>query len=601
MVARRIGHRVPVGPRPLFAALLLLAAAAHAAGAGELARTAGALPFLLWGVGRGWAGEGDLLERELRAVWISLVVLVPCTVLARVTGIGGWGLLGLLALVGAVGLWPARPRARPLPLPVASGAVAAVLLALAAVWSWRGAVVRPLEAYWYDPGVEAGWAADTPPVTGTGWRAISELPGGARAFLPAQDRPAFLGPFEGEVRVLLQGPVGSSLTIDGRTVRVEADVTERADEGPVPRYQDRGVASLAVVGALGRAERLPLHLSAPEASVVLVIPTVEAAWELHGSGLLRYVHYYQLLNMVEQLRWADELGRGRWVTDVQPPWWSWVLAGAAQLGGGGLVTANLLAAALLVLVGLQGVDALRAWAPHAPALAWLLPGAATVVHAKLLYEPGSAMMPDTLYTAAVLAALAALGRARSGDPRHAHAFARFGLGAQLARYPATYLTVALALGGGPRRIPLLLGYVAAAMVVVGGAGLATGQIDGWLATAWYETGPEHWHGDTDPAVLLGRVPAFLGLWLGYAGATPILAAVRWPPGTRAALGGALLYAALLATVDHHPSHYFLPLVHLPALALGISAGALRGRAGRFALPALGLLGLFISATRVAVT
>jgi hypothetical protein len=35
--------------------------------------------------------------------------------------------------------------------------------------------------------------------------------------------------------------------------------------------------------------------------------------------------------------------------------------------------------------------------------------------------------------------------------------------------------------------------------------------------------------------------------------------------------GALLYSGLLATIDHHPTHYFLPLVALTGPALGAAA------------------------------
>lgn len=584
------------GIRVGLAAALLLAGGAHAADLPELWQALLVAPALAWVPGRGWAHQraGGRWERELAAVWISLGALVGVTFLSRVAGLGAWGVLGGMGLVGVAGVRVPGPRA---PAQHHTGVqVLALVLAAWAVWSWRDTLARPLEGYWYDAHVETGWTGATAlPTTGGGWRTIQPLPGGARVYVPAEDHPYLLGPFAGGALLLLQGPVGAEVSVGPLHLTVSADPVEDPEEGPVPRYLDRGVASGLLEVPLARGERLPVHLSDPAHSALLLLPDVDAVWDLHGAGLLRHAHYYQLLNMVEQLRWARELGRTRWVTDVQPPLWSWILAGPLTVTGGALVTTNVWFGALVVACALAGVVVLRAWAPEAPAPAWLLPGAAAAIHTRLLLEPGSAGMPDTLYTLAALSALAALPRSPSG-------FAAAGLTAQLARYPGTLLTGLFALLAGDRRALTRLGlWVLLGMATFGLLGALTGALPGWLETVWWETGPEHWHGDTRPGVLLGRVPAFAETWVAYAGGAPVLAALAWPRGTRVALGGALLYALLLATVDHQPSHYFLPLVHLSVLAVGTTATSLRRPWARWLLVLVAGAGLFISWNRVPVT
>ncbi len=584
-----------IGVRLGLAALLLLLAAAHAAALPELWQAVVATPALLWAPGRGWARQrpGDRWERELRAVWISLGALVVVTVIVRAAGLGPWGVIGGMAIVGGMGVLVPGPH--PTGGRLLGAPLAALLLSGFAVWGWRDTLARPLEGYWYDARVEEGWEAATAvPVTGGGWRSIYALPGGARAFVPEEDHPFFLGPTEGSMLLLLQGPVGARIQTAGVDLRVQASPVEDREEGPVARYLERGVASTLISPSLAKGARLPVTVSDPLHSVVILIPSVDAVWALHGAGILRHAHYYQLLNMVEQIAWVDGLGSDGWVTDVQPPLWSWVLAGPITVTGGGLVTANVVAGWFVVAITLAGLVALRAWSPETPLPAWFLPAAAAAVHCKLIYEPGSADMPDTLYTFAAVSALGALPRAG--------AFAGYGLAAQLSRYPGPLLVGLMAAFVGDTRSLLRLGgtvIVAAALVGAGGA--LSGALPGWIETVWWETGPEHWHGETDPMVLLGRVPSFYWTWLAYAGGAPLLAAVAWPRGTRAALGAALVYSLLLATIDHHPSHYFLPLVQLSALAVGFTAGALRSRAARWGVSGLSLVGLFITIALTPVT
>jgi hypothetical protein len=148
----------------------------------------------------------------------------------------------------------------------------------------------------------------------------------------------------------------------------------------------------------------------------------------------------------------------------------------------------------------------------------------------------------------------------------------------------------------------------------GVAGWNSGALDGWLATVAWETGPEHWHGNADPTELLARVVPFYETWLAYAGALPVLVGLgalavavagdRAGPALRGArvwAGTAALYSLLLCTIDHSPSHYFLPLLHLPVVALACVSSGLPGRWARVALAAVAVVGLWISVTGVPVS
>ncbi|MFZ5478189.1 MAG: hypothetical protein ACOZNI_15590, partial [Myxococcota bacterium] len=552
-----------------------------------------AVPATLWFPGRGFArllGD-DPLARAIDAVWISAVLAVPAVVLAAWTGGSGWTVLAVATAFAVAGAALPAHLARPLDARARVGAVAVMLAVAAVAVDWRGAIARPLERHWWHRVADEGFAGEVDP--GFGWLERARI-GGAWRLVPKNPEPYLIGPVTGTVMLVLRGPVGATLTAGDAVARVEADVVEDPAEGPVPRYLARGAVALPFTSAAVAGEQIPLRLSHPDESVLYVVPDTDALWELHGRGELRFVHYYQLLNMVEQVRWANELFGERRVTDVQPPLWSYVAAAPLGLTGGDLPTQSVLFLLLLVPVGLAGVACVRAWAPAAPLGAWLLPAGACAEHAKLLLEPGSVGMPDTLYTFAILGVV-------GGVAAHDRRYGAQALLAQLSRYPgALVAAIAGLLAGEPARVGRMLAGVLLVAALFGVGGLLSGSLDGWLATVWWETGPEHWHGETDPAVLLGRAPGFWATWIGYAGFLPVLAAARWPKGTRIALGTALLYSCLLATIDHRPSHYFLPLVHLSAVA-GACTAAAGGPILRVGVPLLGLLGLWGAYTSVPVT
>lgn len=568
--------------------LLAVAAAVQASPLREPWQALFGLPAIFLAPGLGWArglgrraGRADVVRVAFDAFWLSLPAAVAGCALARVAGGGGWTLLAIAAASSLVGgLWERRvsaPKLTWLPSRMEQiGALAAGLMI--AVWFGRSAVdiARPLDRYAYleEREDEEGVAALRP---GEGWAEAAALDDGAWRLRPAGSSATLLGPGGLAEGLLLHGPVGARLGgAPGGGLRVEASPIEVADEGPVWRYGDVGVAA-RWVDASGAAETLNLTFSQPEKSTVYLLPRPSAMWSLQERGELRFVHYYQLLNMVEQLRWAED----RWVTDVQPPLWTWVLAPAIGLTHGGLPTANVLLAGVLGLTALAGILFLRLHAPNAPLAAWLLPGLGAVVTGRLLLEPGSAGMPDGLYAVAIVAGLS--GRA-----------VPYGLAAQFLRYPGfvvvllgTFVTRAW------RESARLTGLVLATAAAFALGGLLTGDLNSWLTTVAWESGPEHWHGETDVSVLLGRAPTFYSLWVVYSGGTLLLGALRWPLGTRVALGTALLYSLLLCTIDHTPTHYFVPLVQLSALATACTADSLRSATARHGLAALAAGGLLI--------
>ena len=571
------------------------------------------LPALLWAPGLGWAagldrGRGSGLSRGLDAAWIGLGFAWINVAIIRELGLRGaqaaWGQWALAALFAAAGLVWARHAPGPSRAPRRERRAAlAVLFAVAGVATWRAAdLARPLDGHWFlrgadEPAQEAmniqpgeGWADQA----SFGWPeagALRLVPRGTSATLVAPEGA------RGRLILAVRGPLGSHIEAGGQSNTVAAAMTEEPEEGPVPRYLERGVAGVAVPVDLAPGEALHVSVAG---DAVYVMPGTDAIWALHGTGALRYVHYYQLLNQVENQVWAEELLTDRWLTLNQPPGWSPILAVASLWVSPDLMGAGALLLGVLLLVGLSAVRLLGAVAPGAPSLAWLLPAGLTAAHGLLMIEPGSTNFPDSLYAAATVGALAALA---SDRPR---AFAATGLAASILRYPGAPLIFLLAgawaLSHG--RLPraalraftlALLGLGAVALIF-----LLAGTMEDVGFIVYFEVFPEHWHGDYAPTSLLPRIPEFYALWWTYTGGAIGLALLGLPGAPsparracRAILLGAFAYSGILATVDHHPSHYFLPLVALSGPALGAASAAISARAPRLgaALPALALLGL----------
>ena len=95
----------------------------------------------------------------------------------------------------------------------------------------------------------------------------------------------------------------------------------------------------------------------------------------------------------------------------------------------------------------------------------------------------------------------------------------------------------------------------------------TGDADQLFEILYFETFPEHWHGNYNPADILPRIPNFYTNLFVYTGGTLLLVLpFLFGPDQKERLHLRIIafsiapYSLLLSTIDHHPSHYFLPLV-----------------------------------------
>ena len=571
------------------------------------ARAALLLPALFLAPGWGWArrlAPPDRLAHALDAAWLSFLHTHLAVALVRGLGLPpAPALLGLAAATALAGAAAARRAPAPPPLPaLPRAAAAAVLLGLLAFAAHRRAdLARPLGAHWWHPDateppqepLDLGPAPGAPAPTPLGWPEA----GAAQWAAPPPALSLAAGPAGAHGRLLLvgTGPTGATLTAGEATATITDSPAESADEGPVRRYRGHGAATLDLRVALPPGGAVTVTHTGLD--TLTALPGSDAVWSAHAAGALRYVHYYQLLNMVENLDWAAEVLDWRWFTWAQPPGWSPLLAAAtAASPAPGLPDGHPLFLFVAALVGLGGLRAVRALAPGAPAPALFLPAALALAHAHLLLEPGSTNFPDGLYAAAVVTLLASLH-----EPRR-HAAAAFGLAAQALRWPGGVLA-ALFLGAARALAGLPTGRAAAGLALglalgVGVAALAaaTGHAEDLLFVLYFETIPEHYHDEVAPPVLLARVPDFLALLVRYTGGAVLVAALgAFGPanGPRRALWSALAptaaYALLLGTIDHHPTHYFLPLVALSGpLAAAAAATLPRGGALLAALPLAGV-------------
>jgi hypothetical protein len=142
--------------------------------------------------------------------------------------------------------------------------------------------------------------------------------------------------------------------------------------------------------------------------------------------------------------------------------------------------------------------------------------------------------------------------------------------------------------------------------LLAGVGIAAllvylGEAEDLAFILYFETFPEHWHDDYALGSLLPRIPEFYGAWARYTGGGLLLVVVgalfgaAGPVRTalRALFVPILAYSAILSTVDHSPSHYFLPLVGMTG-PLVVAASATRASpVWRWGLSIACLLGLWI--------
>ena len=579
------------------------------------------IPALLWAPGMGWArwmakdGPRNRVHLGIDAAWVSMGTAWVGVSIVRELGLtddtARWTMLGLALGWCVAGLWAARDAPRPVHTPRNEfiGALA-VVVAVVTVAFWRADDIgRHLYDHWYATGADQLSEEPLQLVPGNSWldegRHWPES--GARQLYPSDEypdiHPSLMAPegAKGRIVVAVTGAIGTRIEVPNHPPKTVApSMVEQPEEGAVRRYQDRGTAAVVVDLDLDPGESLRIQVDSGDAHVVTVFPSTLAVWELHGEGVLRFTHYYQMLNQVENLDWAEEVLTTRRFTVNQPPGWSPILATAGLFLGNDLVTGNRLFLYVILLVGITAVRLASTLAPSAPGVAWLVPAGMVASHGLLMIEPASTNFPDSLYAAAVLAVALALASGRTGWVLGA------GIATGLLRWPgvlvATVLIIAWHRTAGTqpwRQLGKLWGVVAV-FAVLAAIGVLMGELDDFLFILYFETFPEHWHGNYDPLALLSRIPDFFGLWTIYTGGGLVLAAAAWfardspaRRGLRFILGSILIYSAVLCTVDHHPTHYFLPLVAGTGVAVVAGSASLQNRVLRIAFPTLCLAGLWI--------
>ncbi|MFT5582778.1 MAG: hypothetical protein ACI9VR_000354 [Cognaticolwellia sp.] len=552
------------------------------------------LPALLLAPGLGWSrwmnrGESSALQVGLDAAWLSILWAVPSVLVASLAGGSPW-MLWIMAVLGAgPGLWlgwhaPPLERLRTRGL----AALAALALGLG-LWSTAHLpeLGRPLQDWWWSAKVDSlpkqavGWSS--PQATDLGW---PEAGAGRLDLTPKGDVRVSTQSLEilseGQILLLLQGPVGSALQVRqsgawSAAERISADVVVDQDEGAVPRYLDHGIVALRTTVTPGT---LSLRVESASPTQVFVLPSSAAPWSLDQAGSLRFAHYYQLLNLVENQRWAQELLTGeRRLTIHQPPLWSYVLAVSSAAVSPDLPGAAALLILVLMLLGASAIRLLERLSPSAPWPAWLLPAVGVLVHAELMLQPGSVNFPDSLYAAALIAGLSAL---RSDSTAR---FVLLALIAGLLRYPGV---VVLLMAAGLHawmfsdgRIRARLGPLAAGVATIaalfGLAALLSQQLQDWLFILWFETVPEHFANNPEAPPIWQRPAAFYWTWLRYSGFGLLAALPLRTRGSRWVMATALATSLLLAFIDHFPTHYFLPLLAMGGVGVASSCAGLPKR------------------------
>ena len=575
------------------------------------------LPFVLIGPGLGFArwlqgrSKTSGLRWFLDASWIGFAITWVNVALIRELGVAAEhhraAVLAAALMWFAMGMWIGRTGGRLGRLqPAERIGAGGVILAVLAVSIWRaGDVARPLDAYWYLDGADK-WQHEALPIHASETAEVTmhgSADSGAFSVIPREGRVSLLAASDtaGEITLAVRGPIGSSVAAEGERNQVATSMPGYPGEGLIRRYLDTGVAAIRVPISLRKGESIDVDVTGDR---LFVMTTADAVWALHAEGTLRYVHHYQLLNQVENQVWADEMLEDRWATLNQPPGWSPLLTVATVVTGADLRAASVLFLLVIALVGLSAVRLVQVLAPDAPKLSLLVPGAMVTSHGMLMLEPGSQNFPDSLYAAAILAVAAAIVERRVGW------IAALGIGAGLLRWPGVVVSTLFLLtwwrssGQAPWRALRQLWLWVGVGAIIAAIGVFTGVLEDLLFILYFETFPEHWHGEYSPTKLLPRVPGFYALWTAYTGGALLWCALAaWfasdspaRTSTRWLLNSIGLYSLMLATIDHHPTHYFLPLVAVTGVATATASASVRSRRLQWALPAMVLAGVLLFLT-----
>lgn len=463
-------------------------------------------------------------------------------------------------------------------------------------WS-APSLLRDGSWYFFEPDLPAGWSAAPDGLTAS-WEGGEELGHGAVLRDIEADRSIVVSNATGtqaEMPVLLvvHAPVGTEARLELDGAALDSDIIARVaplTEGglDVERYWEWGSAALAARLAVPAGGELTLQLHIAPPSAQQDAPLAVASWAGEGSAAVlddlqrrgfRQMHPFQLLNVTENIRWADEVA-GEFVlagrspdgssTLHQPPAWTYLYAPARELLTDQTVSAGALLVAILLLLPLVGVLGLRDESGIAPAALGLVLGFGAVQHGRLMVSDGSLNFPDSLYALALVIAVVALavGRVRI--------FVLWAVAAALLRYPGAVVTVmaggmAFLLDRSRRRralislarFGLILAMVCGVMLVVGAL---SGSLQTWFFALYFETVPEHFRNHADALPWLSRPPEFLRLWALFGGGVVLLGLPLRGRLSKLALGTALLYFPFLAFIDHFSHHYFLPLVGLVSVA-----------------------------------
>ncbi len=408
------------------------------------------------------------------------------------------------------------------------------------------------------------------------------------------------------VMVLVHGPLGTSgsLVSDGEEragATVEQLVTPEGTDFPVERHWDWGNVALvaAIPSAPQGATDVEIRVQVPEGRA---LSEAAISWFVGGSGRdirlaargrgFRSMHPFQMLNVTENVRWADEVATDQVLSGRspdgssalhQPPAWTYLYAPARQMLTPHLASASALLLAILIGIGGLGLAAAedtsperRLGGPEGAALGVAL-AATALQHGRLMVSDGSMNFPDSLYALGLVAAVALLvtGRTRT--------FLLWGFLAAVLRYPGAVVVLLAALALAGLRADLRRRVVDAVMRF--GLGIAafcggmlliavlSGSLEQWLFALWFETVPEHFDNNPDALPLWRRPLEFGRIWLLVGGGAVVASLPFRGTLCRVALATALLYAPFLAFIDHFSHHYFLPLIGLVGLGVAANAAA----------------------------
>lgn len=570
------------------------------------------LPTVLIGTGWGFSlrlhqsKRSSPLQYILDSAWISLFIMWLNIGLIRELGLGtheqlSWFLYALSLLWTAAGLYLGRSNTGPPPLPPREKyGLLSIILALLFLGFWKAPdISRTLDAHWYLEQADDPRHQLQPLRPANGWRSIEKIgwdEAGAFKLLPSNSFPSLISDHRTNGRIILavRGPLGSYIEAKGKRNTVAQYMAESEEEGGVRRYLNHGIAAISIWADLQPGDVLPLKVQGDE---VYLLTSSDAVWALHSEGAIRYTFYYQILNQVENQVWAEEILIDRRFTWAQPPGWSPILAFSNIFIAPDLHGAAALFMYVLFLVALSSLRLISIIAPRTHFLGWIVPSLLMLSHASLMLEPASHNFPDSLYTVAILGTLIGIF---SQEPLR---FGLLGTATQALRWPGTFLSTGFILLYFWREKHSPLPYLkflwmgAGLGVLIAGLAILFGDPEDVLFILYFETFPEHWHGNYNPIELLSRYPTFYKKWIMYTGGMLLLSLpFVWNQHNKAIftlLGGAFAYSLILASIDHDPSHYFLPLVAITGPAFVASSTCIPNLTQQKIFLSLGIFGVSI--------